>query len=46
MSTESRESASVLKWAGVIELARRGNVEPPRRVEKTEAEWRAQLTDE
>ena len=46
MSTESRESASVLKWPGVIELARRGNVEPPRRVEKTETEWRAQLTDE
>jgi peptide-methionine (R)-S-oxide reductase len=46
MSTESRDAPSVLKWPGVIELARRGNAEPPRRVEKTDAEWRAQLTDE
>ena len=46
MSSESREQASVLKWTGVIELARRGNVAPPRRVEKSDTEWRAELTDE
>ncbi|HJR70155.1 MAG TPA: peptide-methionine (R)-S-oxide reductase MsrB [Gammaproteobacteria bacterium] len=46
MSSEKREQPSVLKWPEVVELARRGNVEPPRRVEKSDAEWRAQLTDE
>jgi len=46
MSTEKREQGTVLKWNGVIEQARRGNVEPPRRVEKSDAEWRAQLSDE
>ena len=46
MSSEKREQPSALKWTGVIELARRGNVEPPRRVEKSDAEWRAQLSDE
>lgn len=45
MSSDSREP-SVLKWAGVIELAQRGNAAPPRRVEKSDAEWRAQLSDE
>jgi peptide-methionine (R)-S-oxide reductase len=43
MSTAKREQPSVLRWNGVVELARRGNVAPPRRVEKTDAEWRAQL---
>src|SRR6185503_14672876 len=46
MSAEQREQPSQLTWPGVIELARRGNVEPPRRVEKSDAEWRAQLSDE
>ena len=46
MSTEKREQGTVLKWNGVIEQARRGKVEPPRRVEKSDAEWRAQLSDE
>jgi peptide-methionine (R)-S-oxide reductase len=46
MSSEKREQPSALKWTGVVELARRGNVEPPRRVEKSDAEWRAELTDE
>src|SRR5262245_9012970 len=41
-----RDGSGVLRWKEVVELARRGNVAPPRRVEKTEAEWRAQLTEE
>jgi peptide-methionine (R)-S-oxide reductase len=46
MSTEKTESSTVLRWPGVIELAQRGNVPPPRRVEKSDAEWRKQLTSE
>ena len=46
MSTEKSESSSVLRWPGVIELAQRGNVTPPRRVEKSDAEWRKELTNE
>ena len=36
----------VLRWSQVVELAQHGNVAPPRRVEKSDAEWRAQLTAE
>jgi peptide-methionine (R)-S-oxide reductase len=36
----------VLRWKDVVELARRGNVAPPRRVEKSDAEWREALTRE
>jgi peptide-methionine (R)-S-oxide reductase len=46
MSTQKSETANVLRWSEVIELARRGNVAPPRRVEKSDAEWRAALTRE
>ena len=46
MSTQKNESPSVLRWNGVIELARRGNATPPRRVEKSDADWRAELTRE
>ena len=46
MSTEKSESPNVLRWSGVIELAQRGNVPPPRRVEKSDAEWRKVLTHE
>ena len=46
MSTQKGESTNVLHWSGVIELARAGNVEPPRRVEKSDAEWRSALTRE
>jgi len=46
MSTEKSESSSVLRWSGVIELAQRGNVPPPRHVEKSDAEWRKLLTNE
>lgn len=35
-----------MKWLDVLHLASKGNVTPPRRVEKTDAEWRALLTEE
>lgn len=35
-----------MKWLDVIRYAKRGNPKPLRRVEKTEAEWKAQLTEE
>ena len=46
MNAQHNVSSSVLGWNQVLELARRGNVAPPRRVEKTDAEWRAALTEE
>ena len=46
MNTQKTGSSSVLGWSQVVELARRGNVAPPRRVEKSDAEWRAALTEE
>lgn len=36
----------MLNWQDVIARAARGNPAPPRRVEKSEEEWRAQLSDE
>ncbi len=36
----------MLKWQDVIAFAREGNPRPARRVEKSEAEWRAQLSPE
>jgi peptide-methionine (R)-S-oxide reductase len=35
-----------LKWPDVLNLAKNGNPAPDRRVEKTEAEWRRQLSPE
>jgi peptide-methionine (R)-S-oxide reductase len=35
-----------MKWIDVLKYARHGSPAPDRRVEKTEAEWRAQLTPE
>ena len=35
-----------MKWIDVLKYARNGSPKPDRRVEKTEAEWRAQLTPE
>ncbi len=46
MTSAKREESAVLRWDDVVELARRGNVAPPRRVEKTDEEWRVQLSDE
>ena len=36
----------MLKWTDVLNLAKNGNPDPARKVVKTEAEWRTQLTDE
>jgi methionine-R-sulfoxide reductase len=36
----------MLKWKDVLKQADEGNLTPPRRVEKSAAEWRAQLTPE
>ncbi|MEZ5008062.1 MAG: peptide-methionine (R)-S-oxide reductase MsrB [Chitinophagales bacterium] len=36
----------MLNWNDVIKFANHGNPEPERRVEKTDAEWKAQLTQE
>jgi peptide-methionine (R)-S-oxide reductase len=44
--TEKSESPKVLRWSGVLDIVRNGNVKPPRRVEKSDAQWRAQLTEE
>ncbi|NNC82553.1 MAG: peptide-methionine (R)-S-oxide reductase MsrB [Flavobacteriales bacterium] len=35
-----------MNWADVIRYATNGNLTPPRRVEKTEEEWREQLSEE
>lgn len=35
-----------LNWNDVIKFANHGNPVPEKRVEKTDAEWKAQLTDE
>lgn len=34
----------MLDWTQVLKLARDGNLPPPRRVEKSDAEWRAELS--
>lgn len=36
----------MLKWTDIIRFAREGNPAPERRVEKTDSEWRAQLSAE
>ncbi len=36
----------MLKWNDVTRFAKDGNPSPDRRVEKTDAEWKAQLTEE
>src|SRR5215472_15771919 len=36
----------MLKWPEVLNLAKRGNPVPDRKVVKTDAEWRQQLTEE
>jgi peptide-methionine (R)-S-oxide reductase len=37
---------AILKWTDVTERAKNGNPAPERRVEKSDAEWRAQLSPE
>ena len=46
MSAVREPSPGELRWKHVVELARAGNEPPPRRVEKSDAEWRAQLSAE
>jgi peptide-methionine (R)-S-oxide reductase len=47
MDQNNIESGStVLTWKGVLALAKNGNKQPDRRVEKTDAEWKKILTDE
>ncbi len=36
----------ILKWNDVLKFARQGNPEPDRKVVKTEAQWRAELSPE
>jgi methionine-R-sulfoxide reductase len=36
----------MLKWPDLLALANKANPQPPRRVERTDAQWRAQLTAE
>ena len=36
----------MLKWPDVLNLAKGGNPAPDRKVVKTDAEWREQLSDE
>jgi methionine-R-sulfoxide reductase len=36
----------MLQWADILAIARNGNPGPDRRVERTDAEWRARLTPE
>lgn len=36
----------MLKWIDVIRLSTKGNLTPPQRIEKSEAEWRKLLTEE
>jgi peptide-methionine (R)-S-oxide reductase len=46
MSAQTNPDPSALRWKDVIELARTGGEPPPRRVEKSDAEWRKLLTAE
>jgi len=46
MSSQPGPSPEVLRWNDVLAVSRRGNAAPPRRVEKSDAEWRAQLSRE
>jgi peptide-methionine (R)-S-oxide reductase len=46
MSAVREPSPPELRWKHVVELGRSGNEPPPRRVEKSDAEWRAQLSAE
>lgn len=45
-AAEGPTSTEMLKWNDVTRLAQHSNPAPPRRVEKTDAEWRQLLTGE
>lgn len=42
----AENSVDGLRWSRVLDWATRGNPEPLRRVEKPDADWRAELTEE
>jgi peptide-methionine (R)-S-oxide reductase len=46
MSADVKAGEGVLRWSGVVALAEHGNATPPRRVEKSDAQWREQLSAE
>lgn len=47
MSTQPQApEPGALRWKHIVDLARSGNEPPPRRVEKSDAEWRQQLSAE
>lgn len=46
MSAQTEKAAATLVWSRAVELAQAGNAAPPRRVEKSDDEWRAVLTEE
>jgi len=43
---ETPPAADTPNWGDVVRWANHGNPPPPKRVEKTDAQWREQLTDE
>lgn len=44
--TKLMDKDSMLTWKNIIHFAEKGNPEPPRMVEKSDEEWREQLTEE
>ena len=36
----------MINWKSIIQITKNGNLEPEKKVVKTETEWKAQLTDE
>lgn len=44
--TQANAAPGMLRWKDVLAIAERGNAAPPRRVEKSDAEWRQILTQE
>jgi methionine-R-sulfoxide reductase len=45
-SIEKLKIRKMLKWRDILNLAKSGNPAPDRKVVKTDAEWREQLSDE
>lgn len=46
LKSAQTDSSDVLKWSDILKFAEDGNPEPPRRVEKSEKEWKQILTKE
>jgi methionine-R-sulfoxide reductase len=44
--SHARYDKDMLKWNDVLRTSKEGNAPPERRVEKTDAEWRAELSPE